>query len=831
MKKRITFLYVLLFLCLFLQAQTTVEYYVDGSKAANGNGTSANPWNRIWYAINRSRDTTKDAVVYIKGGTYTIDSTDYLTQLYIGSSNGGANGKYLTLRSYAGDEGKVFIDGSKLATTAFYPNMLIISGAKYVKLQNLVFRSLKNTIGYVVNVQNSQNIEINNCVFDTLQWTNSNSEFGYPTVNNVSNFIHPVYLANNINVTIADDTLRNSAIGWGDFIRDAGGNSVITLSGLTSSNVTPVASNYYVALTGNDTTGSGSINKPWHTLKKANELAGINYTYSPSKLINAPVAIYLRAGTHKPAVNGLFIGSNRGTNNQWFTIRNYPGENVVLDGSDITQKFSALISVSDAKYIRIEGLKLTGMTNDSALQNLSPSVGTKDTRFGIIVSGKSSNIIIKKNEIYDMAWTRNVTKQKTPTGSDNLNPLVILGTTDTSIRNVIIDSNTVYNNITGYAEAVTINGNVDSFAVTNNEVFDNANIGIVAAGNYQWVVDDPNFTVTAPSNYSKNGFILNNTVYRNISPVAVSAGIYLDGSRNVTVDNNESYENGVGISIGNEQPNSVSGYHFINSNVFRDNLSAGIYYGSTNSTSWVEHCTFQNNTIKNNYVLDSALRARANNQYGITNSNQRYTEVNIYRLRNSMFKQNTIESLSNIVLGLYLTQSTDTLKYNTYYVISEDACQAIFVQDKNNDGAIVLPTDSIYSSFHQYAKKSGYDQTSSCEGQDYDPNGCGTTTAYQGKGTYATEVIADNSRIDVVAYPNPVVNDFFVKFSLQNSGTVRVQMVDLSGRLVLNQQKQFTQGIQQLSIRGIKQQGVTPGLYMLHITTPTEVKDIKIIVQ
>lgn len=320
------------------------------------------------------------------------------------------------------------------------------------------------------------------------------------------------------------------------------------------------------------------------------------------------------------------------------------------------------------------------MTNDSALQNVAPSVGIKDTRFGIIVSGKSSNIIIKKNEIYDMAWTRNVAKQKIPTGSDNLNPLIILGTTDTSIRNVIIDSNTVYNNTPGYSEAIVVNGNVDSFAINNNLVFDNANIGINAAGNYQWIVDDPNFTVTTPYNYSKNGFIRSNTVYRNISPVAVSAGIYLDGSRNVIVDDNESYKNGTGISIENEQPNSVGGYHLINSNVFRDNLSAGVYYGSTNSSSWVENCTFQNNTIQNNYIIDSVLRAKANNQYGITDPSQRYTEVNIYRLRNSMFKQNTIESLSNIVLGLYLTQSADTLKYNTYFVISEDACQAIFVR-------------------------------------------------------------------------------------------------------------------------------------------------------
>ena len=823
MKSRITFLLMgLLALGITARAQVN-NYYVDGSQVVNGTGTFASPWNKIYYAINRLRDTTREEVVYIKRGTYTVDSTNYLTQLYIGANNGGANGKYLTLRTYAGDEGKVFIDGSKLATTAFYPNMLIISGAKYVKLQNLVFRSLRNTNGYVVNVQGAQDVEIRNCVFDTLRWTNTSAEYGYPTVNNISNFIYPVYLANNTNVTIANDTLRNSALGWGEFVKDAGGNSGINKTSLVTTDINAVASSYYVALKGNDTTGSGSIAKPWRTLKRANELAGINYTYSPSILINAPVTVYLRGGTHKPLVNGIFIGSNRGTNHQWFTIRNYPGESPVLDGSNITDKFSALISISDAKYVRIEGLKLTKMTCDSALQNVAPSVGSKDTRFGIIVSGKSANIIIKKNSIYDMAWTRNIAKQKIPTPSDNLNPLVILGTTDTSIRNVIIDSNSIYSNVPGYSEAVTVNGNVDSFAITNNYVFDNANIGIVAAGNYQWIVDDATFTVTAPNNFSKNGFILNNQTYRNISPIAVSAGIYLDGSRNVKVQNNESYNNGVGMSIGNEQPNSSSGYHLINSNVFRDNLSAGLYYGSTNPTSWVEYCNVQNNTIKDNYVLDVALRSRANNQYGITDASQRYTEANIYRLRNSKFQQNTIESLSNIVLGLYLTQSTDTLRYNNYYVIGGDACNAIFVQDKNNDGAIALPADSIYFSFHQYAQKTGYDQTSSCEGQDYDSSGCGTAT--RAAFVQMKVAVPGEKNTSFTVYPNPVFD--FITINLGKTvANGNVTISDIAGKTLLHRSiKNST--LEKINVKALQ---VKSQLLVINISDGFTTKSFKIIV-
>ncbi|MBC7889704.1 MAG: hypothetical protein H7Z13_17655, partial [Ferruginibacter sp.] len=117
MKKQLTFLSIFLsVLCFTVKAQSSNSYYVDGSQLTNGTGTLANPWNRIWYAVNRVRDTTKEEIVYIKAGRYSIDPNDYLTQLYISDVHGGGGGKYLTLRTYAGDEGKVIIDGSNLIT-------------------------------------------------------------------------------------------------------------------------------------------------------------------------------------------------------------------------------------------------------------------------------------------------------------------------------------------------------------------------------------------------------------------------------------------------------------------------------------------------------------------------------------------------------------------------------------------------------------------------------------------------------------------------------------------------------------------------------------------
>ncbi len=197
-----------------------------------------------------------------------------------------------------------------------------------------------------------------------------------------------------------------------------------------------------------------------------------------------------------------------------------------------------------------------------------------------------------------------------------------------------------------------------------------------------------------------------------------------------------------------------------------------------------------------------------------------------------MFKQNTIESLSNIMLGLYLTQTTDTLWYNTYYNLSNDACQAIFVQDKNNDGSIGTPTDSIYNNFHQYAKRTGYDQNSTCEGQAYSPTGCGMPMAAFFNGSIMeAEAVAEKQHSGIAAYPNPAINNLFVKLSLQKSGTVNIQLIDLSGRVVFNQQNQAVKGVQQITVNAIKQKGIIAGVYLLKVTTAEAVKTTKIAVQ
>ncbi len=799
-------------------------YYVDVSNPSPGDGTATNPWNKIGTALFNVpyvSSTNQDAVVYIKRGTYTINPSDGATQLYIQTDRGGANGKYFVLKAYPGDEALVNVDGINLTTNPFNPFLAAIVNTSLVKLEGLTFSNLQNTNGYGVFIENASNVIINNCTFNNLRWNTDSAQSKYPTTND---FINPIHLSGGVtNTSITNNTFNKLAIGYGENIRNAGSNTGLTLTNNVVTNAISFASDYYVSLTGNDTTGNGSVTKPWRSVNKAVNTAGINYSTVPASLINVPINILVRGGTYRPTT-GIFISELRGSNGQWFTLRNYPGETAIINAENLTTKFAAMIAVAGAKLTRIEGLHLTKLTNDSTLTTVVNGDSLKDTRFGIIVSGKAAGIVIKKNTLYDLRWTRNSAKQLFPQPNDNLGGITILGTTDTALRNVIIDSNVLYNITPGYTEAISVNGNVDSFSIINNLVHDIANIGIVAAGNYRWIENDLNFSVTRNFNYSKNGWIKGNEVYRCISPIAVSAGIYLDGSRNVTVEDNESYWNGTGCSVGNEQDSSTSGGHLVKSNVFRENLSAGLYYGSTNRSSIVDSCVVKWNTIKDNYYIDSFLRKKANNQYGAVNQGGKYPEVQVNRIKNSVFEENTVTSESQILLGFFYTQSNLTFRYNTYYNLPESACDAWFLQDKDNTGGIDIP-DSVYKTFHQYVKQTGYDVTSTCEGVAYNPAGCGTTTI--ARLLPGGEIFNRTNSASV--YPNPMKDQVTIQFKTTEGEIVSIRLVNSAGQTVYNSQKKYPRGIQIIGLNN-RSFNMPAGIYHIQISSATMNETVKVVV-
>ncbi len=102
-------------------------------------------------------------------------------------------------------------------------------------------------------------------------------------------------------------------------------------------NTVKAGSTYYVATTGSDTTGDGSIGNPWQTITKGESML------SPGDTLN------IRAGTYNEQVI-INCGSDAGS---WITIQNYQDEEVIIDGTGKSGEYDGVVRISNgAKYVR-----------------------------------------------------------------------------------------------------------------------------------------------------------------------------------------------------------------------------------------------------------------------------------------------------------------------------------------------------------------------------------------------------------------------------------------------------------------------------------------------
>lgn len=118
---------------------------------------------------------------------------------------------------------------------------------------------------------------------------------------------------------------------------------------------------YYIAPTGNDTSGDGSIGSPYFTLAKA-------WSYA-----NAGDTIYCRNGTYEyTAVQQL--STRDGSSGSYINIWAYPDEQPVFTRTEaaITGSYwpVGLIRLSGADYVYLRDLEITGFVQDTSLASI-----------------------------------------------------------------------------------------------------------------------------------------------------------------------------------------------------------------------------------------------------------------------------------------------------------------------------------------------------------------------------------------------------------------------------------------------------------------------------
>jgi hypothetical protein len=329
------------------------------------------------------------------------------------------------------------------------------------------------------------------------------------------------------------------------------------------------ATHYYVSPNGNDANNGLSADKPFKTIQKAADLAQPRCT------------VHLAGGEYKQQLEI----KNSGTDTYPIVFLSDANKPAVLTQGG---ENDAILTIIDQRNIRIQGIHVANL-----IRNNAQGILIKATPDGGV-----SNILLDSVNVYNIAWTAQPTK--IPGENDNAQPIIVYGegkAQQNAVTRVYLSNCKVYNNVTGFSEAVSLDGNVERFAIHLSEIYNNTNIGIAIIGHY-------GVSKTAALDQARDGDIWDNYCHDNISAYATSAGIYVDGGSKVFIFRNRCKNNGYGIEVGCEENGSASDIRVMG-NVIEGNQEAGMALGGydAGTSGQVLKCMVINNTFFRNGIV------------------------------------------------------------------------------------------------------------------------------------------------------------------------------------------------------------------------------------
>lgn len=327
---------------------------------------------------------------------------------------------------------------------------------------------------------------------------------------------------------------------------------------------------YYVSPQGKDT-NPGTMNAPFASIQKAIELVKPGGT------------VFLLEGVYHQTVS---INKSGSLDQGYITLRNVEGQTAIMDGKGVKQVEDGVIHIDNASYVRVKGIEIRHF------YTASPDV----TPVGIHVSGSGRNIEMIGNRIHDMG-----TNADQRIGGGNAHGIAVYGNSATSLEQLAIIENELYNLKLGASEAMAVNGNVDGFRIARNIVHDNNNIGIDIIG-FEGTAPNP------PQDQARNGVIEENHVYNSSSfgnPAYgedySAAGIYVDGGKAVKIIDNDVHHNDFGIELASEHAGGATSNVEVSTNRIYNNYGAGITLGGYDEDRGrTENCIIKENELTEN---------------------------------------------------------------------------------------------------------------------------------------------------------------------------------------------------------------------------------------
>jgi hypothetical protein len=407
------------------------------------------------------------------------------------------------------------------------------------------------------------------------------------------------------------------------------------------------ATNYYVSVSGNDSNSGTSTTSPWRHVQYA------------ANHVQAGDTVNLLAGSYNETVN---IPASGSATAGYITFQNYAGQAAAVDGTGLSIPGGqyGLFNIASQSYVIIQGLEIRNYKTTK--RNIVP--------VGIYISGAGGFIKLLNNHIHDIV---------TSASGCNANALgiAVYGTmAPASLNNITISGNEINSLKTGCSETMSLDGNVDTFTVSNNLIHDNNNIGIDAIG-FEGVSPDPAY------DQARNGEITLNTVY-NISSQGnpsypkgcwCSDGIYVDGGTKITIERNLVHNVDLGIEMASEHSGRDTSYVTARNNLIYFGNSAGISIGGyANNVGGSD-----NIDIVNNSLLENDGKNTGSGEFQIQ-----------FHATSNLFENNIVYAGKQGLLVNDFTNSTSspaTLDYNLYYFVGS-ANSATFVWQKNSYNGI-----------------------------------------------------------------------------------------------------------------------------------------------
>lgn len=358
----------------------------------------------------------------------------------------------------------------------------------------------------------------------------------------------------------------------------------------------------YVSVNGSDN-NPGTQNAPWKTIQKA------------ANSVAPGTTVLVEPGTYHEKV----VINVSGSEEEGFTTFQANGP-VVLSGKGVPG--ANMFYVNSQNYIRIIGFDIRDNTG-------------LNTGAGIWIDESGHHLEIRENRIHGIR------------GNDAMGIAVYGRSAEAPISDLIIEGNEIFDCEPARSEALTLNGNVTRFRVTDNQVHDVNNIGIDFIGG-EGTCPDPE------QDAARDGVCVGNRVWnaRSIYGGGYGAGIYVDGGRNIVVERNVVTECDLGIEIGAENVGVIASGVIVRNNMIYANDKVGIIFGGYNGrVGRVRDCQFLNNTcFKNDTLRDE------NGELAI-----QFGEENI--VRNNIFYCGP----QNILLTSYTDITNNFLDYNLWY--------------------------------------------------------------------------------------------------------------------------------------------------------------------